>query len=32
VPLPANNAVLGCLMGCIAVYGRDDADLTGAND
>jgi hypothetical protein len=26
VPLPANNAVLGCLMGCIAVYGRDDAD------
>jgi hypothetical protein len=32
VPLPANNAVLGCLRGCIAVYGRDDADLTGAND
>jgi hypothetical protein len=32
VPLPANNAVLGCLMGCIAVYGRDDVDLVGAND
>jgi hypothetical protein len=32
VPLPANNAVLGCLMGCIGVYGRDDVDLAGAND
>jgi hypothetical protein len=32
VPLPANNAVLGCLTGCIAVYGRDDVDLVGAND
>jgi hypothetical protein len=32
VPLPANNAVLGCLMGCIAVYGRDDVDLVGAHD
>jgi hypothetical protein len=32
VPLPANNAILGCLTGCIAVYGRHDADLGGAND
>jgi hypothetical protein len=32
VPLPANNAVLGCLTGCIAVYGRDDVDLVGADD
>jgi hypothetical protein len=32
VPLPANNAVLGCLNGCIAMYGRDDVDLAGAND
>jgi hypothetical protein len=32
VPLPANNAILGCLTGCIAVYGRYDADLLGAND
>jgi hypothetical protein len=31
VPLPANNAVLGCLTGCISVYGRDDADPS-AND
>jgi hypothetical protein len=26
VPLPANNAVFGCLTGCIAVYGRPDDD------
>jgi len=26
VPLPANNAVFGCLTGCIAVYGRSDND------
>jgi hypothetical protein len=26
VPLPANNAVFGCLTGCIAVYGRPDHD------
>jgi hypothetical protein len=32
VPHPANNAIPGCLTGCIGVYGRDDADLTGAND
>jgi hypothetical protein len=32
VPHPANNAILGCLTGCIGVYGRDDADATGAND
>jgi len=32
VPLPANNAILGCLQGCIAVYGRKDVDLVGAND
>jgi len=32
VPLPANNAILGCLTGCIGVYGRDDVDLTGARD
>jgi hypothetical protein len=24
VPSPANNAILGCLTGCIGVYGRDD--------
>lgn len=32
VPHPANNAVLGCLTGCIGVYGRKDIDLVGAND
>jgi len=32
VPIPANNAILGCLTGCIAVYGRQDIDLVGAND
>jgi sugar lactone lactonase YvrE len=32
VPLPANNAISGCLTGCIGVYGRNDADLVGAND
>jgi hypothetical protein len=26
VPHPANNAILGCLTGCIGVYGRDDVD------
>jgi hypothetical protein len=26
VPLPANNAVQGCLTGCIGVYGRPDND------
>jgi hypothetical protein len=24
VPIPANNAIFGCLTGCIAVYGRPD--------
>ena len=32
VPHPANNAILGCLTGCIGVYGRKDIDLVGAND
>jgi hypothetical protein len=32
VPLPANNAILGCLTGCVGVYGRKDIDLVGAND
>lgn len=32
VPHPANNAILGCLTGCIGVYGRKDVDLIGAND
>jgi hypothetical protein len=32
VPHPANNAILGCLTGCIGVYGRNDVDLPGAND
>jgi hypothetical protein len=32
VPHPANNAILGCLTGCIGVYGRDDADVTGDTD
>ena len=26
VPLAANNVYEGCLLGCIAVYGRDDKD------
>jgi hypothetical protein len=26
VPSPANNAILGCLTGCIGVYGRGDVD------
>jgi hypothetical protein len=26
VPHPANNAILGCLTGCIGVYGRNDAE------
>ncbi|HEY3909400.1 MAG TPA: hypothetical protein VGM07_05860 [Stellaceae bacterium] len=32
VPIPANNAILGCLTGCIAVYGRQDIDKSGATD
>jgi hypothetical protein len=32
VPHPANNAVLGCLTGCIAVFYRNDADAAGATD
>ena len=32
VPHPANNAILGCLTGCIGVYGRDDADMTSDSD
>ncbi len=32
VPMPANNTIPGCLTGCIAVYGRQDADKTGATD
>ena len=32
VPMPGNNAIPGCLTGCIAVYGRQDTDKTGAND
>jgi hypothetical protein len=32
VPIPANNAILGCLTGCIAVYYRNDVDKTGATD
>jgi hypothetical protein len=32
VPLPANNAIPGCLTGCIGVYGRNDVDLTSARD
>ena len=32
LPIPANNAILGCLTGCIAVYGRQDIDLVGVND
>ena len=32
VPIPANNAILGCLTGCIAVYYRNDADKAGATD
>jgi hypothetical protein len=26
VPIPANNAIFGCLTGCIAVYGQSDHD------
>ena len=32
VPMPANNTIPGCLTGCIAVYGRQDVDKTGASD
>ena len=32
VPMPGNNAIPGCSTGCIAVYGRQDTDKTGAND
>lgn len=32
VPIPANNAILGCLTGCVAVYGRQDIDKSGATD
>jgi len=32
VPHPANNAILGCLTGCIGVYYRNDVDKVGAND
>ncbi|MGH7031378.1 MAG: hypothetical protein ACREE9_11150 [Stellaceae bacterium] len=32
VPLSANNAYPGCLTGCVAVYTRNDVDLTGATD
>jgi hypothetical protein len=32
VPLAANNAVPGCLTGCIAIYERNDVDVTGGND
>ncbi len=32
VPMPANNAILGCLKGCVAVYGRQDLDKAGATD
>lgn len=32
VPLPANNAILGCLTGCIGVYFRNDVDNAGATD
>ena len=32
VPHPANNAIPGCLTGCIGVYGRDDADVSGDSD
>ena len=31
VPIPANNAIPGCLTGCIGVYGRNDIDTTGAD-
>jgi hypothetical protein len=31
-PHPANNAIPGCLTGCIGVYGRDDVDLVDANN
>jgi len=32
VPHPANNAILGCLTGCIGVYYRNDVDKVGATD
>ena len=32
VPHPANNAIIGCLTGCIGVYGRKDVDAVAAND
>ena len=32
VPMPANNAILGCLTGCIGVYYRSDVDKAGATD
>ncbi|MGA8548838.1 MAG: hypothetical protein WB678_01245 [Stellaceae bacterium] len=32
VPMPANNTIPGCLTGCVAVYGRQDVDKTGASD
>jgi hypothetical protein len=32
VPLPANNAILGCLKGCVGVYYRNDIDKAGATD
>jgi hypothetical protein len=32
VPHPANNAILGCLTGCIGVYYRNDVDKAGATD
>ncbi len=32
VPMPANNAILGCLTGCIGVYYRNDVDKAGATD
>jgi hypothetical protein len=32
VPHPANNAILGCLTGCIGVYYRSDVDKGGATD
>jgi len=32
VPLAADNVYPGCLTGCVAVYGRKDVDIVGAND
>lgn len=31
-PHPANNAIVGCLTGCIGVYYRNDVDKVGATD